>query len=227
MKVAALLSGGKDSLHAASLMECWGWTVEELITLEPSEPDAWMFHTPNLRWVPLLAQAWKKKHRRVPVEGQGEEAELEALESALEPVKRAGLQGVTVGAVGSSYQWARVHRIAHDQGLSVFAPLWRVDPGRVVEEEIASGLDIRIAHVATEALGPELLGQRLDEQVLQTLRQRSRAIREFNLAGEGGEYETFVVGAPFFRGRISVLSSHVETRGAASTWVIDGARWTR
>ena len=118
-------------------------------------------------------------------------------------------------------------RVAHDLGLSVFAPLWRVDPARVVEEEISSGLDIRIAHVATEALGPELLGQRLDEKVLGTLRERSRSIREFNLAGEGGEYETFVIGAPFFRGRISVLSSHVETRGSASTWVIDGARWTR
>lgn len=227
MKVAALLSGGKDSLHAASLLENWGWTVEELITLEPSEPDAWMFHTPNLRWVPLLAQAWKKRLRRVPVEGKGEEAELEALEIALEPVKKAGLKGVCAGAVGSSYQWARLHRVAHDLGLSVFAPLWRVDPARVVEEEISSGLDIRIAHVATEALGPELLGQRLDEQVFGTLRERARSIREFNLAGEGGEYETFVIGAPFFRGRISVLSSHVETRGSASTWVIDGARWTR
>lgn len=227
MKVAALISGGKDSLHAASLLEAWGWTVEELVTLEPMEPDAWMFHTPNLRWVPLLAKAWSKKHRRVPVEGKGEAAELEALEAAMGAVKASGLQGVSIGAVGSSYQWARVHRVAYDLGLEVFAPLWRVDPERVVQEEISSGLDIRISHVATEALGPDLLGQRLDETLLAKLRERSRSVRPFNLAGEGGEYETFVVAAPFFRGRISVLESHVEVHGGSATWVIDGARWTR
>ncbi|MDE1820795.1 MAG: diphthine--ammonia ligase [Euryarchaeota archaeon] len=227
MKFAALVSGGKDSLHAASLLENWGWTAEELITLEPSEPDAWMFHTPNLRWVPLLAQAWKKKHHRVPVEGKGEEAELEALETALEGVKHRGLKGVSVGAVASSYQWSRIHRVAYDVGVEVFSPLWRVDPRRVVQEEIGSGLDIRISHVATEALSAELLGQRLDEKVLETLEERSKKVREFNVAGEGGEFETFVVGAPFFRGRVSILSSHVEAHGSSSTWVIDGARWTR
>ncbi len=227
MKIAALLSGGKDSLYAASLLENFGWSVEELITLEPSEPDAWLFHTPNLRWVPLLGQAWRKKHRRVAVEGAGEEAELEALREALLPVKKAGWKGISVGAVGSSYQWTRIHRIAHEVGLGVFSPLWRVDPERVVQEEIESGLDIRIAHVATEALGPELLGHRLDHHVLEKLRERSRQVRPFNLAGEGGEYETFVVAAPFFRGRISVLDSHVEPQGSSATWVIDDARWTR
>jgi diphthine-ammonia ligase len=227
MKIAALVSGGKDSLYAASLYENWGWEVSELITLRPAAPDAWMFHTPNLRWVPLQAKAWGKPLREVPVEGEGEAAELEALAEALEPVKAKGLSGVSVGAIGSSYQWARVHRVAYDLGLRVFAPLWRVDAARVVREELSSGLDIRIAHVATEALGPEMLGQRLDARALEELEHRSRTVREFNVAGEGGEYETFVVGAPFFRGRISILASHAEAHGSASTWVIDGARWTR
>lgn len=227
MKIAALVSGGKDSLYAASLFENWGWEVAELITLRPATADAWMFHTPNLRWVSLQAKAWGKPLREVPVEGEGEASELEALELALEPLKARGIAGVSVGAVGSSYQWSRVHRVAYDLGLSVFAPLWRVDAARVVREELASGLDIRIAHVATEALGPELLGQRLDEPLLAELERRSARVREFNVAGEGGEYETFVVGAPFFRGRISILASHIESRGPAATWVVDGARWTR
>lgn len=227
MKVCALISGGKDSLHAASLLEHWGWEVGELLTIEPSDPDAWMFHTPTLKWVGLQAQAWGKPHRKVAVEGKGEKAELEALSKAFEPLKKRHFDGVSVGAVASSFQWARVQAVAYEHGLKVFAPLWRVPQDRVVREEIASGMDIRISHVATEALGPELLGHRLDESVLEKMQHRSASVREFNLAGEGGEYETFVIGAPFFRGRISILQSHVETRGSAATWVVDSARWTR
>lgn len=227
MKISALVSGGKDSLHAASLLENWGWTIEELVTIEPPDPDAWLFHTPNLRWVPLQAKAWGKAHRRVEVDGKGEAAELEALSRALQPLRSRHIRGVSVGAVGSSFQWSRVHAVAEDLGLEVFAPLWRVPPERVVQEEMDSGMDIRFAHVATEALGPELLGQRLDATSFELLKERARTVRDFNLVGEGGEYETFVVAAPFFRGRISITQSHVEARGAASTWVLDGARWTR
>lgn len=226
MKIAALLSGGKDSLHAASLYENWGWEVAETITIRPSEPDAWMFHTPNLRWVVLQAQAWGKPHREVPVEGTGEAAELEALHHALDGLTARGITGVTAGAVESSYQWARLHRVAYDAGVEVFAPLWRVPPLRVVQEEIDAGMDIRLAHVATEALGPDLLGLRLDASLLARLQERARTVRDFHVAGEGGEYETFVLSAPFFRGQISVLASHVEVHGTAATWVIDGARWT-
>jgi diphthine-ammonia ligase len=227
VKISALVSGGKDSLHAASLLENWGWEVAELVTIEPSEPDAWMFHTPTIRWVGLQAQAWGKRHRKFPVEGKGEEAEMEALSVAFRSIRERGIKGVSVGAIGSSFQWARVHKAAYEHELEVFAPLWRVDAERVVREEIASGMDIRISRVATEALGPELLGQRLDEATFEKMRTASSKKREFNLAGEGGEYETYVLGAPFFRGRISILQSHVESQGGSATWVVDGARWTR
>jgi uncharacterized protein (TIGR00290 family) len=159
-----------------------------------------MFHTPNLELVALQADAWGKEHRTVAVGGRDEASELRALERSI-----SGAVGwVVAGAIGSSYQWARLLDVAGRVGRPLYTPLWRKEPGRVVREEIAAGLDIRLVHLAAEPLGPELLGRRLDLPLLQELERRSATIRRTNVAGEGGEYETLVVDAPFFRSRLAL-----------------------
>jgi len=198
MTVTALVSGGKDSVYAAYLADTQGWPVDELLTVHPADPDSLMYHTPNLELVALQATAWGKHHRAVPVPAASEASELETLSKAL-----AGHSGpIVVGAIQSSFQWARVVRIGDAVGRRIYAPLWRKDPARVVREEIAAGLDIRLVHLAAEPLTADLLGHRMDAELVQELERRSRSVRAVNAAGEGGEYETLVVDAPFFRSRI-------------------------
>ena len=200
MTVTALVSGGKDSIYAAYLADTQGWPVDELVTLRPSDPDSMLYHTPNLDLVALQAEAWGKRHRSVAVSGTGEDAELAALDSALGSDRGP----VVVGAIASSYQWARVLRVADRRGRRVYAPLWRVDPKRVVDEEISAGLDIRLVHLAAEPLTHELLGRTFDLALVAELERRSRATRPVHVAGEGGEFETLVVDAPFFRVRLEL-----------------------
>jgi diphthine-ammonia ligase len=198
--VTALVSGGKDSIYAAYLAETQGWPVDELLTLRPSDPDSRLFHTPNLDLVALQAEAWGKAHRAIDVGASDDAGELAALERAL-----SGARGpVVAGAIASSFQWARLVGVGDRLGRRVYAPLWRKDPTRVVREEIAAGLDIRLVHLAAEPLTPELLGARLDATLLEELERRSRDVRPLHVAGEGGEYETLVVDAPFFRARIEL-----------------------
>jgi diphthine-ammonia ligase len=198
--VTALVSGGKDSIYAAYLADTQGWPVDELVTVRPSEPASMLFHTPNLDLVALQAEAWGKRHRSVPVEGVGEAEELRALRRAL-----AGASGpVVAGAIASSYQWSRLLRVADEQGRRVYAPLWRKEPARVVREELGAGLDIRFVHLSAEPLPAAWLGERLDESRLAELERLDRDVRPVNVAGEGGEYETLVVDAPFFSASIVV-----------------------
>ena len=212
MTVTALVSGGKDSIYAAYLSDTQGWPVDELVTVVPEDPDAMMFHTPNLDLVSLQARAWRKQHRRVPVHGTGEEAELAALRTALE-----GDRGpVVAGAIQSSYQWARLLTVADGLGRRVYVPLWRKDPAQVVREEVAAGLDIRLVHLAAEPLTPELLGCRLDGPLLEELERRAREVRPVNVAGEGGEFETLVVDAPFFKERIELDAVDPVVRGSTA-----------
>jgi uncharacterized protein (TIGR00290 family) len=114
--------------------------------------------------------------------------------------------------------------VADEVHRRVYAPLWRTDPGRVVREEIAAGLDIRLVHLAAEPLTPELLGRRLDVALVEELERRSRLIRPLNVAGEGGEFETLVVDAPFFRERIEPEVVDRSTTGATAHLTVMKAR---
>jgi len=200
MTVTALVSGGKDSIYSAYLADCQGWTVDELVVLRPEDPDSMMFHTPNLDLVALQAHSWGKRYRAVPVSGPGEAAELAALARALE----GGEGPVVAGAIESSYQWSRLLRVAGQVGRRVYTPLWRKDPARVVRAELEAGLEIRFVHLAAESLSPDLLGCTLDAQVLEDLERKARTGPKVHPAGEGGEFETLVVDAPFFRERIEI-----------------------
>jgi diphthine-ammonia ligase len=217
--VTALVSGGKDSIYAAYLAETQGRPVDELVTIRPADPDSMLFHTPNLELVALQAEAWGKAHRSVPVERPDESGELAALRRAIQ-----GDGGwVVAGAIESSYQWARLLEVARAAGRPVYTPLWRKDPARVVRAEIDAGLDIRIAHVAAEPLGPEWLGRRVDRSALAELERLSETVRRTHVAGEGGEYETLVVDAPFFRSRIAVDAAERRNGRSSSRWAVTRA----
>lgn len=219
MTVTALVSGGKDSIFSAYLADCQGWTVGELLVLRPEDPDSWMFHTPNLALVALQAEAWGKGCRSEPVAGRSEADEDRALRAALS----ASHGPVVAGAIASSYQWSRLLRIADEVDRRVYAPLWGKDGSTIVRAEIDAGLDIRMVHLSAEPLTEELLGQRLDLALLAELERRGREVRRFHPAGEGGEFETLVVDAPFFDRRIEIDASHIELRGSARRFSVDRA----
>jgi ABC transporter with metal-binding/Fe-S-binding domain ATP-binding protein len=215
----ALVSGGKDSVYSAYLADTQGWEVDELLVIVPEDIDSFLFHTPNLELVRLQAEAWEKPFREVRVRGTGEAVETAALREAL----RVGNGPVVVGAIGSSYQWGRVSRLTFELGRPLYAPLWGKEPGRVVRAEIDAGLDVRIVQVAAEPLGPRLLGARLDLALLERLEAIGRKGRAVHVAGEGGEYETLVVDAPFFGRRIAIDQSTVVERGLAAKLAISRA----
>ncbi len=168
-----------------------------------------MFHTPNLDLVGLQAEAWGRPHRRVPVPAPGATGEEGALADAL-----AGARGGTIvaGAIASSYQYTRLLRVAGRLGCRVYAPLWGKTGARVVEQEVGAGLDIRFVHLAAEGLPAEWLGERLDAERLRDLAAQAGGPRAFHPAGEGGEFETLVVDAPFFRARIVLDDTETEWR---------------
>jgi diphthine-ammonia ligase len=221
--VTALVSGGKDSVYAAYLAETQGWPVDELLTLSPADPESMMFHTPNLGMVALQAQAWGKRHRLVPVRGTGEADELDALDGAL-----GGSKGpVVTGAIASSYQWTRLLRVTDRHGRRLYAPLWRKAPEIVVREEVGAGLDIRFVHLSAEPLPSSWVGERLTLERLAELARLAREVRPVNVAGEGGEYETLVVDAPFFSARIEIERSETIVDRATARLVISSAHLKR
>ncbi|HET6405876.1 MAG TPA: diphthine--ammonia ligase [Candidatus Thermoplasmatota archaeon] len=219
MKVAALVSGGKDSVLALHCAQASGWDVTHVVTVRPGAEDSWMFHVPNTGLAPLLADALGLP--LVAVETRGEkEAEVDDLERAL-----AGLDvdGFVSGALASEYQRTRLERLGHRLGLRSFTPLWHKAPEEVLRTVAADAWDVRFAAVAAEGLGERWLGRRITPQAVEEL-VALRARYGLHVGGEGGEYETLVLDAPCYRRRIEVARAEAAWRRDGGVWRVEEAR---
>ncbi len=202
MKLGVLFSGGKDSTYVCGRARI-AEEVTCLITVRPQNPDSYMFHTPNLRWVRLQAEAADLPLVEVESSGQ-EETELADLARAIRIAQEIyGIEGVVTGAIQSVYQATRIQKICDDLEIWCFNPLWHTDPGAYMKTLIRGGFEVIISGVFSAPFDESWLGRTLDEPALEELLHFSRRYG-ITITGEGGEYETFVLRAPFFTRRIRV-----------------------
>lgn len=206
MNLAALYSGGKDSSLAVQRALEDGHQVTALVSITPKSPESYMFHFPNTGLTELQARAADIPLITRTSEGVKEE-EVADIEKALKPLK--DIKGVVVGALASRYQSDRVQKVCDSLGLEMIAPLWEEDPRQLWIELLAKGFVVMIVGVASQGLGREWLGRVIDEPALKELDALSQRFK-FHLGGEGGEFETLALDAPFFRKRLSVKDSRVE-----------------
>jgi ABC transporter with metal-binding/Fe-S-binding domain ATP-binding protein len=191
MRLACLFSGGKDSTYSAYLMEQAGHEIVYLVTVIPTDPHSWVFHTLNLEHLPEMARSLGKDLIAVPSSGE-EGSDLLALKEALEGLD---VEGVVTGAIASDYQWDRINGVCESLGLKVFSPLWRKDQWMLMQDMLTAGIKAMVVGVFADGLGEKWLGRILDEMSLQELNILSRS-KGINVSGEGGEYETLVLDSP-------------------------------
>jgi diphthine-ammonia ligase len=216
MSWAALTSGGKDSILSCQKAIDSGKDVRYLVTARPKNPDSYMFHSANLDAVPVIAKVSGREYVEIRTHGRKEEelADLEAGLAALD------VEGVIAGAVASVYQADRVRAITDRLGLSLYTPLWHMDTGLLVRE-VAERLDARIVVTAADGLDESFLGARFDEDLILRLTQAAKT-RHINIAGEGGEYESLTLNAPFYSRPVTYTSSEVRSAPGRHELVLGG-----
>jgi len=194
MKVAALFSGGKDSVYAVHYAQQQGYDVVCLLSVVSKNKESYMYHTVNIERAPEIARAMGLKLYELETEGVKEE-EVGDLMVMLKVLKgREGIEGVVSGALASEYQKTRVERICYELRLASIAPLWHINPETYIRFIIDAGFDARIAGVFADGLDKSWIGKKIDELTLQRLKKLN-----ISLAGEGGEYETTVLSGPGFK----------------------------
>jgi len=217
-----LCSGGKDSIYAASI----AMQKEEvvcLVSVVSQNEYSYMFHTPNISLVPLQAEAAGLPLISIHTEGE-KEKELDDLECALSQAReRFGIEGVVSGAIMSIYQASRLQRICRDLDMWCFNPLWYADQEEYMASLIGRGFSVLITGVFSAPFDESWLGRRIDRETLEALKAVAARYR-ITLTGEGGEFETFVLDAPFFTRKIVVESASVTYRNYRGVYRIEKAR---
>jgi len=201
MRVAVLFSGGKDSTFATAVALEQGWDVRCLVTLLPARSDSWMFHHPCAELTKLQAEAMGIKHVMWETAGE-KEKELEDMTAAIKSIKD-DIDAVVSGAIASRYQKDRIDAVCKELGLRSICPLWGKDQLKLLRDEIDAGLEIVMTAVATEGLDEKWLGRKIDGDALRELAALQKKFG-INPSGEGGEYESFVINAPFFKKKIEL-----------------------
>ncbi len=195
MRAVALFSGGKDSTYALYLAMQQGHSVERLITIVPKNEDSYMYHVPVIERTHYQAKAMG-----IPQDVYSAGDDMEELKDIL---SKYDVEMVISGAIASNYQKTRIEEVCTDLGKVSYTPLWLKNQKTLLEDMLLAGFEIMIVGVAAYGLDDSFLGRVIDDEVLKKLEELERKYR-INIAGEGGEYETFVLYAPMFSKRIVV-----------------------
>ncbi len=208
LKLAALCSGGKDGSYALWKAAKEDNKIANIVTMLPEAEDSWMFHKPNPKIIDLFGAASNiplKKKRTTGIK----EKELEDLKEILEGLS---IDGVVSGAVASSYQKQRISRICDELGLVSITPIWHIEPFRLLEGMLEEGFKIMITSVSAQGLDKRWLGRKINSDTIEQLRTLHEKLG-IHPTGEGGEYETLTLDAPFFKRKITPTETEKKWKG--------------
>ncbi len=217
MRVASLISGGKDSmlaLHKASEDH----RVVCLVSIFSKNPDSFMFHTANISMTDAIAQSIGLPLFKIWVSGE-EEKEVDELSDQLSVLD---IDGIVIGGIRSEYQRKRFKKVADSLDIQMIAPLWHMDEEEILNE-VSDKFNAIIVKVSAMGLDESFLGKKIDGNLIETLK-RLRERYGLNIAGEGGEFETLVLDAPLYRRSIEISDFEIKRESMVSQLEIKSYR---
>lgn len=183
MRLAALVTGGKDSIYALYQAQQMGHSIDVLATMIPERSDSYMFHFPNIHLTDIIAKALEIPLVKAPTCGI-KEKELDDLKRLLASLD---VDGVVTGAIASTYQKERIDNMCNELGIKSIAPLWHREPLKIMQELVDLEFKVIIVGVSAFGLDQKWLGREINAESLAELVELNRKY-QISLVGEGGEY---------------------------------------
>ncbi len=190
---AASWSGGKDSCLA-----CWrairgGLDVRWLLNFTSLSYRRVRFHGTAEELLAWQAEATGLELYQRPTEDlDGYERGFRA---AVEALKARGMTGMIFGDIHLDEHREWVEAICAELGVEAVEPLWGTEPADVLREFVGEGFQALVVSAMGEHFGPEILGRRVDAELIDELVARG----DIDPCGENGEYHTFVLDGPLFQ----------------------------
>ncbi len=204
MRVVCLVSGGKDSVFAFWLA-LHQFNVVEILTVRSNCSDSLLYHLPNSQFVETIAKMFGIKHKDIWINSCDINDEINSLKKAL---VKSGADAVITGGIRSDFQRYAFNRAALQAKMKCFNPLWRLSPKRLISELLDNKFNIIFSSVSGMGLRRDLLGKQITNEVLDYFRKIIPA-SDISIIGEGGEYESFVLDAPFYPSEIKIKESKI------------------
>jgi len=218
MKLGVLFSGGKDSTYSAYLAKEKGNELACLISIYSENKESFMFHTPSIEKVEKQAEAMEIPLLIQKTKGE-KEKELADLENAIKKArKKYKIKGIVTGAIRSEYQASRIKKICDKLNLKCINSLWQKDEFEYLNELIQAGFKVIIIGVFAYPLDKEWLGREIDKNFILDVKKLYEKYK-IHPAGEGGEFESFVLNCPLFKKSLKITGKNIS--GEKNSWKMD------
>ena len=195
MKVAVLYSGGKDSTYTLWMALQQYEEVKILSVL--STEDSYLYHYQKETVIKALEEAINMPITVVTIDQS--EDDLDKLEKA---VFSLNVEALLIGGLLSEYQRMKFNEVAKRIGIPCFAPLWRKDHSLLMQD-LLKHFTVTFSTIASMGFTKSDLGRVLDEEMYNRIVELNTNFG-LSIVGEGGEYETLVLDAPFYRKKIII-----------------------
>src|SRR3989344_5014528 len=150
-----------------------------LISVISENKESYMFHTPNIHLVKQQAQA----------------------------INQYKIEALYTGAIASQYQSSRISNICKELKIKCINPLWHKPEIELLEDLLRLNFEVIIIGVFAEGM-ENLIAKKLDKSLINELKILKER-HKIHVMGEGGEYESFVLNAPYFKHRLTIKKSHI------------------
>jgi asparagine synthase (glutamine-hydrolysing) len=162
-----------------------------------------MFHTPNTHQIKYQAEVMNIPLIIQKTKGE-KELELKDLEKVIRKAKnKYNINTIVTGALHSDYQASRIKAICDNLKLKCFNPLWHKDEISYLCELVDSRFKIIVVGAFAFPLDKSWLGRIIDKKFIEEVAQLKDKYK-IHAAGEGGEFETFVLDCPLFKHELKV-----------------------
>ena len=203
MKFALLFSGGKDSVYSGYVAKKEGHELTCLISILSINKDSYMFHTPSIDQTKKQAEVMNVPLMIHKTSGIKEDELMDLEEAIKKAIEKYGIEGIVTGALHSVYQASRIQKICDKLELECFNPLWHKDEIEYLNELLENKFKVIITAVAAYPLDKSWLGRIIDKDFIEDVKELKRKYK-IHPAGEGGEFETFVLNCPLFNKPLEV-----------------------
>jgi uncharacterized protein (TIGR00290 family) len=110
-------------------------------------------------------------------------------------------------------QW--VEKVCKELGIEPIEPLWKRDTKKLMQDIINNSFQAVVVSGQAKFIDKEWIGQSVNRDFIEYLKKKS----DVDICGENGEYHTFVVAGPLFKGRIEITEKEVINKNGY--WFLD------
>lgn len=135
--------------------------------------------------------------------------------SAIKSFKKENIKAGIFGDIDLQIHRDWVEKTCAAFKIKPILPLWHEKRETLIEKFIQAGFKAIIVAVNAKFLGKEWLGRVIDNNLVNDLRK----LEKIDLAGEGGEYHTFVYDGPIFKKPVRFHTGKIFTNN--NYWFLD------